>query len=901
MANPAAAPVQIQFDSEQPHQIEAIQAVTDLLVGQPLATSTFEMASNSGIQGSLLNEYGMANNLVLTPEQLVENIHAVQVRNGLKPTVTPGDPESLGTLDFTSEMETGTGKTYVYLRSAFELNRIYGLTKFVIVVPSVAIREGVEANLRLLASHFRALYDGVQYNTLVYSSKDVSRLRAFAQANYMQFLIINIDSFNKEESNVIHQSQDRMLGRAPIEFVRACAPVVILDEPQNMKTPVAKAAIASLGPSLTLRYSATPGNLYHPVYRLTPVDAYNHGLVKRIDVWSVTEDTDLNTPHIEVTSIKASSRSVKAQVAVQAQTPKGTKTKKVACVNATDLELETGRSVYAGYVVEDIDVPSQTITFGNGVAVRVGEPIGPDKDAIQRAQIRTAITEHLDRELDIARRVAAGEIAPTKILTLFFIDKVVNYWPVDGKFRLWFEAEYSRLAALPKYKSLPLPAVGDAHNGYFAKDKKTGEAKDTRGTSETDDAAAYDLIMRSKDRLLSTAEPLRFIFSHSALREGWDNPNVFVICTLNETISDTKKRQEIGRGLRLPVSTDGTQCKNPEVARLAIVANESYDDFATALQKEIEEDTGTAFPKSNIKRGRDRRTVEVRKGYDSDVDFVALWERIKHRTTYRVQYATDELIALAAARLATKPEMARTMIRAVKGSVTMDDTGVSATLAAERTPRAVTSSYPVPDLLGHLTRALPTVSRATIANILVKSGRLADATKNPQHFIDVAHTTIEDVLAELLVDGISYDKMGSGDDAIYEMRLFEDNEITAYLDNVVTVSKGVYHEVSYDSDLEKDIALALDAREDIRVFVKLPGWFTIATPAGRYNPDWAYVKTDEDGVNRLYLVRESKPSRDLKTLRPSERLKVLFGERHFDALNKDAAVDFAVIDSPAQV
>ncbi len=366
-------------------------------------------------------------------------------------------------------------------------------------------------------------------------------------------------------------------------------------------------------------------------------------------------------------------------------------------------------------------------------------------------------------------------------------------------------------------------------------------------------------------------------------------------------MSEVKKRQEIGRGLRLPVSADGTRCTDPEVARLAVVANESYEEFAAQLQKEIEKDTGTPFPKGHIKQGGTRTPVRVRKGFEANQEFVELWERIKHRTTYRVAYDTDELVALAAKFIKAKEAPGSTMIRAAKGVLRMDlEEGVRADLVAEKAPTVLAASYPVPDLLGHLTRALPTVSRSTIARILVESGQLGDATKNPQQFIDTAHAAIEQALAELLVHGITYEKIGKGEDAVYEMRLFEENALTAYLDNMIEVDNSVFHHVVYDSEPERVMAEALDKREDVKVFLKLPGWFTLETPVGRYNPDWALVKTDDDGVDRLYLVRESKPTTDLSKLRPDERLKVLFGEKHFQALSKDAEVGFKVVSSPKQ-
>lgn len=888
--------VPINFDPDQEYQLAAIRAVRDLFKGQPKSASAFEIADPTA-GATLLSEYGVGNQLLLANEQIHRNLVAIQDENSI-PEVLRGDSSvGISSLDFSIEMETGTGKTYVYLRTVFDLNREYGFTKFLVVVPSIAVREGVEANLRLLRTHFASLYDGAQYDVLTYDSGEPGRLRAFAQANHLQIMVINIDSFNKEV-NRIHQSQDQMMGNRPIDFIQACAPIVILDEPQNMETANAKRAIASLNPLVTLRYSATHRNAYHQLYRLTPVDAYRNRLVKRIEVWSVLEDIDGNRPYIKLLKVTANKKSVSAQIELMAVGTQGVHRKRTTLRALTDLALESGLAQYDGFVVEEINAADNYVEFSNGIVIRSGDgTTGIDREQVQRQQIRTAVTEHLERELDIHRRVQSGEILPTKVLSLFFIDKVDHYAPDDGKFRRWFREEYSRAAAMPKYEPLSLPEVDKVHNGYFARDSKGRAKNSTTGTSR-DDEKAYDLIMRDKQSLLSVAEPLRFIFSHSALREGWDNPNVFVICTLNESISELKKRQEIGRGLRLPVMADGNRCTHERIARLTVVANESYEEFAAALQHEIETETGTSFSKTLVKNARTSRNVAVRKGYDTDPEFMALWQRIMHRTTYRVSYSSEELIRSAKKILAEKPKLSGSFVRSRKGTLDLTGEGVTTTAGAEKAPVLMDRQYAIPDLLSALSRTLP-VSRSTIARILVESGTLGEAKINPQQFIDNARASVEEALAELLVKGIAYERIGAGANAMYEMRLLEDVEITSYVDNLVemTNDKAPYREIVFDSELEREIAIALDLREDIKAFLKLPGWFSIDTPVGKYNPDWAYVKADENEVNRLYLVRESKPTTDTSKLRPSERLKVAFGGRHFEALD----VSFAVIDDPDQI
>ena len=886
--------VHIRFDADQEHQRAAIAAVLDLFRGQETA-ATASLLSTTG--STVFNEHGLANALSLPAAEVGANLLRVQEANQIPEHLrgelsADGSPSSV---DFTIEMETGTGKTYAYLRTVFELFRTYGWTKFVIVVPSIAIREGVESSLRLLKPHFAELYDGVHYDAWVYDSKVPSRLRGFAQANYPQIMAINIDAFNRPESNLIFRPQDSMMGQAPIELLRAAAPVVILDEPQNMESPRAKAALADLGPLFCLRYSATHLHSYHQVYRLTPVDAYNAGLVKQIEVWSILEDENANRPYLRLKEVKAGRRSIAARIELDVGTGPDVRRKVVSATVTKDRDLRvvSGRDIYEGYVVAEIR--SDAVDFENGVTLRLGEEVGPDRDLLQRVQIRTAITQHLDQELELRGRAESGQIEPIKVLSLFFIDRVDNYWPADGKFRLWFEEEYRKLSTQPRYAPLSPPPVEEVHGGYFARDR-SGAAKDTRGVGAAD-AEAYELIMRDKERLLSLEEPLRFIFSHSALREGWDNPNIFVITTLNEGRGEIRKRQEIGRGLRLPVMADGLRCLDRQVAKLSVIANESYDEFASQLQREIEEETGTEFDRGRIKRGRERRTLAVRAGYEADPAFRRIWDVVGRRTRYQVAYDSEELIATAVARLQGLPAIEAGRIRATHSAIDIaKDRGVSGKLIGEKAPTAVEAEYAVPDLLSHLAEALP-VSRSTLARVLVESDRLEGASVNPAQFVDQVYEAVMGALGELMVAGIRYEPRAGDDEARYDPRLFAEREVTSYLGNLVPAKKSIYSEVAVDSDLERQIALALDLRQDVVLFVKLPTWFEVETPVGSYRPDWAILKRGEEGGETRLLVRESKPTRNLQDLRPEERLKVQFGRRHFEAIG----ADFDVIDDPSQI
>lgn len=483
------------------------------------------------------------------------------------------------------------------------------------------------------------------------------------------------------------------------------------------------------------------------------------------------------------------------------------------------------------------------------------------------------------------RRLPEGE--QLKVLSLFFIDKVANYADEDGKIRRWFIDGYTKISQQAKYASLKSLPVEQVHNGYFAQDKN-GKAKDSRGDTK-DDNDAYGLIMKHKERLLSPEEPLRFIFSHSALREGWDNPNVFQICTLNETRSEIKKRQEIGRGLRLPVLSSGLRCFDTSINRLTVIANESYEEFAAKLQTEIEEDCGVSF-EGRVKRKRDRRTVQLRKGWQLDENFRELWERIKHKTCYRVEYDSDYLIKEAAKEIKDMPAVSAPQIVTTKAGILIDKQGVSTEIHGIREDDNSYEVKTIPDLLSFLQHETE-LTRHTLAEMLIASGRLSDVSVNPQQFLDESLKAIQRTLNHIMVEGIKYEQI---DGQEYEMRLFELHELESYVDKLEEVNKSIYKYIEYDSDTERKIALALDQRDDIKLFIKLPGWFKVETPVGTYNPDWAIVLECD---NKLYLVRESKSSMDKEDLRNREWARIQCGKAHF----KELHVDFEYISSADQI
>jgi type III restriction enzyme len=871
--------MKLTFEADLQFQQDAIKSITDLFEGQPYddVFSKFTLYSPDDEQKHI---NAISNKILLSEEQILSNLQDIQESNEIKQS------EKLDGMHFSVEMETGTGKTYVYLRTIYELNKLYGFKKFVIVVPSVAIREGVLKNLEITHEHFQNLYDNTLVNFQVYDSSKVSSLRGFATTNTIEVLVLNIDSFAKDE-NIINKPNDKLNGQRPVEFIQVTNPFVIVDEPQNMETEKRIEAISNLNPLCTFRYSATHRNQYNLTYNLNPVKAYDLGLVKQIEVDSIMEENSYNDAYVTVESITAAKTKVTARVFINCNSANDVKKKKVTVKVGDDLYRLSGeREVYSdGYIVEEIDASNNCISLSNGNMLYKGETQGGLTDEIMKMQIRKTVEEHLKKEKRLNKK-------GIKVLSLFFIDKVANYRqydgagsPLQGKFAKWFEEIYQEYISKPAFNELDRFSVSEVHNGYFAQDKK-GKWKDVRETTSSmnslDCAETFNLIMKDKEELLNLDNSLRFIFSHSALREGWDNPNVFQICTLNETKSEMKKRQEIGRGLRLAVDQSGKRTYEQNINRLTVVANEAYDDFAKTLQKEIEEDCGVEF-KGRIKNKRERTAVKYRKGFEVDPKFLEIWEELKKKTTYRVDYQTNDLITLAAKEIKDLPEIKAPSIRSSKVSINITDGGVDTSYVGDKVESYDSYLWKIPDVLEYI-QDKTELTRSTIQDVLIKSGRIGDILINPQLFLDLSSQAIKRTLYDIMIDGIKYQQIGGSE---YEMTLFEAQELEIYLNDytfeISDSSKTIYENlVPLDSGVENKFAKDCETSDQVKFYFKLPNWFKIPTPLGNYNPDWAVVFEDD---KKIYFVAETKdtgtPEVDISKLNISEQLKIKCGIAHF--------------------
>lgn len=848
--------MKLQFETLE-YQTQAIQSVLNLFVGQP---------NNKSNDFQLTQHFQFCPNAELTADlPLAENLAKQQNSQQMNRTLLDDHG-----LNFTVEMETGTGKTYVYLRTIFELNVKYGWQKFVIVVPSIAIREGVLHTLETTQDHFATLFDNVSVNpNFEYKSNQLSRLKQFAENHHIEILVINIDAFAKE-SNVINTVNES--GNAPISYIQQVRPIVIIDEPQNMETEIRKKAIESLNPLFTLRYSATHKNPYHPIFSFNPVQAYEQGYVKQIEVDSVLAENEVNGDYIALKEIKVGAKSWSAKIELLFNDKMAMKKKTVTVKPNQDLfDLSSQNEMYrTGYILSEMDFDAQMVEFANGLQLFAGANSSTLKDDLQKMQIRRTIAEHLQKE---------KKFRPlgVKVLSLFFIDKVANYRN-RGKFYQWFEEIYQELAN---------ESPDGVHNGYFSQDKK-GIAKDTNGTTVADNDT-YQLIMKDKERLLSLDNPLRFIFSHSALREGWDNPNVFQICTLNDTASELKKRQEIGRGLRLPVDQNGVRLQDKSKNILTVIANESYEEFATKLQREIEEDCGVAFAKSNIKKHADRKAVRYRKDFSQHPEFQAIWERIKYQTTYRVAFNHADLVKSAVEKIAKMQKVEATKISHTKVKLEMNGEGVQTTLRSVGSQQ-LQAVWAIPDVLNELQKKTG-LTRSTIGKILQKSNRLQEIFTNPQRFIDLVAEKINLALQEIMADGVEYHRIAG---KTYEMTLFKDFDfhLNNFTFEVSNKDKTIYDSyISLDSHTENLFAHHCESSEQVEFYFKLPEKFKIPTPLGNYNPDWAVVFK---GQNKIYFVAETKNTgKNIQTgvdeslLDLSEQMKIAYARKNFGYLQQE--------------
>ena len=999
--------LKLQF-KHQKFQADAAKAVVDVFAGQPYLTPTYLIDRGVGYQQSITDEEdftGWRNERIvpeLSDKIILEHLQKVQRTNQIKPS------EKLeGHYNLTIEMETGVGKTYTYIKTMYELNKHYGWSKFIVVVPSIAIREGVYKSFQVTQEHFAEEY-GKKIRFFIYNSARLTEIDRFASDSSINVMIINSQAFNAKgkDARRIYMKLDEFRSRRPIEIIAKTNPILIIDEPQSVEGAQTKERLKEFCPLLTLRYSAThkADSIYNMVYRLDAMEAYNKRLVKKIAVKGITESGSTATEgYVYLEGINLSKADPTATIQFDYKGAAGIRKKTAKVGIGFNLYDNSGNldEYKNGFVVKFIDGRDNSVEFLNGIKIFAGDVVGKvSEEQLRRIQIRETILSHIERERQLFHK-------GIKVLSLFFIDEVAKYKqydeagkPYNGIYADMFEEEYADVVGNLQLefgdedyvKYLDSISAHDTHAGYFSIDKKgkMTDGKIDKKERTSDDIDAYDLIMKNKELLLDRdpkRSPVRFIFSHSALREGWDNPNVFQICTLKQSSSEVRKRQEVGRGLRLCVNQDGERMDVNALGSdvhtvnvLTVIASESYDSFARGLQEEladavagrpvavtadlfkgkvitdskgneqvVDADMAQAIFEDLISNGYVKRGVLTDKYYgdkangeikvaeevadsrdavikildtvydanamkpensrDKNVElqvdpeklampeFKALWKRISPKSVYVVDFDTDELVKKSIDALNTKLHVPKVFFKVEEGE--MDEIKSkdelkegnafskikSSTYDSGR--RIRTNNSVKYDLVGKIVSETG-LTRKAVVDILVGIDKTVfdQFAHNPEEFIIKASGLINDEKATAIVQHIAYNML----DERYSTDIFTEPAIKGRLDvNAMKAQRHLYDHILYDSTNERNFAADLDTNTSVAVYVKLPDSFYIATPVGRYNPDWA-IAFYEGTVKHIYFVAETKGSLRSMELRDIEKAKIHCAREHFKAISSGNVV-----------
>ncbi|WP_317381655.1 DEAD/DEAH box helicase family protein [Megasphaera stantonii] len=1010
--------MRLQF-KHQKFQADAAKAVVDVFAGQPYLTPTYMMDRGSNYQLSLLDkdEFMGWRNEPIVPElsdaMILERLRKIQRANQIKPSERIEPSESCK-FNLTIEMETGVGKTYTYIKTMYELNKHYGWSKFIVVVPSIAIREGVYKSFQVTRDHFAAEY-GEKIRFFIYNSAQLTEIDRFASDSSINVMIINSQAFNARGKNArrIYMKLDEFRSRRPIDIIAKTNPILIIDEPQSVEGKQTKERLRTFNPLLTLRYSAThkSDSIYNMVYRLDAMEAYNKRLVKKIAVKGITESGSTATEgYVYLEGINLSKADPTATIEFDFKGASAIRKKTMKVGIGFNLYDHSGNldEYKDGFVVKFIDGRDNSVEFLNGVKLFAGDVVGKvSEDQLRRIQIRETILSHIERERQLFHK-------GIKVLSLFFIDEVAKYKqydeggnPYNGIYADMFEEEYEDIVGHMQrefgdeeyMKYLDAISAHDTHAGYFSIDKKgmmTDSKLSDKKAGTSDDIDAYDLIMKNKELLLDRdpkRSPVRFIFSHSALREGWDNPNVFQICTLKQSSSEVRKRQEVGRGLRLCVNQDGERMDAAVLGNdvqnvniLTVIASESYESFAKGLQTEMADavadrpvavtaelfkdkvivdargneqvvDGNTAAAifedlifNGYVKRGSltdkyytdkangdvkvaeevadcrdaiidildsvyDSRAMMPENARDKNVElqvdpeklampeFKALWQRISSKSVYVVDFDTEELVRKSISALNRDLHVPKIFFKVETGTMeeikSKDELLSGESFIKSRSytyngsKRIHANSSVKYDLVGKLVGETGLTRKAVVEILTGIEKSVFDQFRyNPEEFIIKAAGLINDEKATAIIQHIAYHML----DERYDTDIFTEPTIKGKLgSNAMKAQRHLYDHIVYDSTNERDFAVDLDTNTDVAVYVKLPDSFYIATPVGKYNPDWA-IAFYEGTVKHIYFVAETKGSMRSMELRLIEESKIHCAREHFKAISGNNVV-YDVVDS----
>ena len=985
----------------QAYQTHAVESVIGCFKGQPnsvgISYRIDQGVARANAQGymqqRISEEHGFKNGEIkLSEYQVLENIQEVQRQQNL-PQSTSLVKTSVSNLNLDVEMETGTGKTYCYIKTIFEMNMLYGWTKYIIVVPSIAIREVVYKSLEITAEHFQETYNK-KARYFIYNSKQLYNLESFSSDAGINIMVINVQAFNarSEHARRIYEELDNFQSRRPIDVIKENRPILILDEPQKMEGSSTLKSLMNFNPLFILRYSATHKTQHNKIHRLDALDAYNQKLVKKIAVRGISTKgfTGANT-YLYLESIEVSKQAPIARIEFEVKQDSGIKRIVRKLKKGDSLyKMSAGLNQYKNLIITDINAVTDTVEFINGHQMQTGDVTGDvNETTLRRIQIREAIKAHFEKEQVLFRQ-------GIKVLTLFFIDQVDKYrrytvaGEEGGEYARIFEEEYNNAlnelkqdgAMSEGYKMyLDDIPVNQTHNGYFSIDKRSKRMIDSvtgKKSTETDDVDAYDLILKDKERLLSVDEPTRFIFSHSALREGWDNPNVFVICTLKRSDNTISRRQEVGRGLRIAVNQQGERQDNLSTVHqtnvLTVIANESYKEFVAALQKDISESlsdrprvadveyfTGKIMQTSSgtievtkdmatgiefylIQNGYiDREKFITQEYHDalkneelvdlpedlqpyteqvfqlidsiySDVklpqiendraaktnslnanfqkkEFQKLWNMINHKAAYSVHFDSAELVEKCVQTLNNELRVNSLQYTVQWGEQTdgisfeqmaSGESFVAKGTATKTNIKTVLSSVKY-DLIGKVAENTQ-LTRKTVAEILsrIEVSKFTQFKSNPENFISEVTRLIREQKATVVIEHLSYDAVAEK----HDIEIFTEGQCKQDFSRAGgPLNRHIYDYVITDSKIESTFVQELDASSEVVVYAKLPKGFSIPTPVGNYNPDWA-ISFEENSVKHVYFVAETKGSMSSMDLRKIENTKIECARRFFDEINK---------------
>ncbi|ELS55208.1 putative Type III site-specific deoxyribonuclease [Streptomyces viridochromogenes Tue57] len=824
--------------------------------------------------------------------------------------------------NFSVEMETGTGKTYVYISTALRLAEQYGLRKFVILVHSIAIRAGVVKTFEQTEEHFRAKYPNVPYKWGVLGEN--SALSDFTEpSSTVQFLVASVQSLDKPDTNTLYASAEQpQLWGDPLSGVQQIAkarPVVLIDEPQNMATPLRRQAIATLNPLVALRYSATHKEPFNLVHRLGPKQAADAGLVKRVSVKGIVAGED-GKPYVRLDKLRSVRKRLMGEAVIDRASADGARRGTVVLQNGTDLFEESGGlAQYRGLVVESMERKPDRVIFENGLTIKAGQETGVDHLAVWRDQIRHTIRQHLSRQGQIE---SVGR--DVKVLSLFFVEHVADYAGEDAPLPAMFDELFREEWLRAGHAADGMPDPAEARVAYFPS-TKTGILKDTAGRASDAEyeARAYQEIIANKELILDRANPRAFIFSHSALKEGWDNPNVFQVGFLRHTRSDLERRQQIGRGLRLPVDQSGRRVMDPSINRLTLIVDESFTEFRDGLNAEYVASGGNGAGEGGpeVENADNEVIVRRRPALFDSPEFAELWKRIRYKARYHVTVDPDALQSVVAAseHLEDLAFIERRANIVQSADLVYDDKGQVITeessVAESRGERIVVAGQRLPDVVQLIEDQLQygkfplQLTRPTIAGIVrailtyPNSDYARHVLDDPDRWARIVARAIRIETIEQMVQGITYEPMDEEtwwDAEVVFLEVESKNPPQPMPGNPDPQSGAapapddgvnLFDHVDYDSHVERTFAEQLENnREHVKLFAKLPRRFKVRTPVGEYSPDWAIVY-DEGGVQRLYLVRETKGTRNLADLEWDEAMRIRFARRHFAAA-PDGAVDY---------